>query len=234
MSGEHAISKAILKHLGKKTVFVEGYRWAEGVEEIGINSLTGNVLCENHNSRFSDLDTTAGRLFGRLQEMPERFKISSLREACAFDGLAIERWMLKTACSLIASGQATRDGEVVLARQNAACREVLMGRANFANGAGLHLEANYTPRQLTNEFWLQIEWYEDRFIGITTSFIGFVFRLFVESVKFEEDHFYRPGGIVFRKGDVEKVMGIRYGTPDLRDGVTVLIRDDDRHPESTQ
>ena len=56
ISGEHYISKSVLNIFPKFTI--TGVPWLEKNEkrEIGINSLTANILCKKHNENLSVLD----------------------------------------------------------------------------------------------------------------------------------------------------------------------------------
>lgn len=113
LSAEHLVSKVILKQLGERTVHIEGLPWCKDSKEVGINSITSRILCQQHNSSLSDFDAAAGKLFGFLCEVPGRFEKFPYNEQCAVDGRLFEKWLLKTMIGLIASGNATKNGEVV-------------------------------------------------------------------------------------------------------------------------
>lgn len=69
MSGEHLVSKALFPD----SVNIQGFKWChDRPKAIGINSLTANVLCRDHNSELSDLDNAALRAWEALKRIRGR------------------------------------------------------------------------------------------------------------------------------------------------------------------
>jgi hypothetical protein len=66
-SGEHYVTRGLFKG---KTVIANGFDWLNGgTKEIGLSSLTANILCNHHNSQLSVLDSEAIRVFETFDEI---------------------------------------------------------------------------------------------------------------------------------------------------------------------
>ena len=118
ISREHYISHALLKLLsidGKVTI--DGFPWQDSgaVSSVPSPSLTGKILCRRHNVGLSSLDAIAARLFERIDQFHHEIVESALKyqnRFFLFNGHDIERWMLKTLCGAVVSGNAEiRTGE---------------------------------------------------------------------------------------------------------------------------
>jgi hypothetical protein len=117
ISAEHYVSKSILEVLGRD-LFIEGFPQLQGKKiQIGINSVTANILCKRHNSSLSDLDAEAGRFFRSLlglQSDSARKSLSSRHTVNLFSGEALELWMLKVASGLFYSKIGAHGGTKLL------------------------------------------------------------------------------------------------------------------------
>ena len=71
ISGEHPISRNVLKELSAPTVLVDGVPWLAVGErrEMPITALESNILCARHNAAFSDLDAEAGLFVKKIKEI---------------------------------------------------------------------------------------------------------------------------------------------------------------------
>ena len=113
MSREHFISRNILEKLTKddKLKFENAGHFFGGKShvEIGIDGFASKVLCDNHNSALSPLDTTAGAAFQRIEELTTDMiradKGNNLNSFHVVSGIDIERWMIKVFCGLVAAGK---------------------------------------------------------------------------------------------------------------------------------
>jgi hypothetical protein len=111
LNREHFISKNLLKEFEEAgRLKVRGFPHGNEAGHLlmSVESLSAKVLCEGHNSRLSDVDREGGRFltafFAAHSGLLDRTFIED--QLFVFDGPLIERWMLKYACGLIASGQA--------------------------------------------------------------------------------------------------------------------------------
>lgn len=109
ISSEHLISDNILKvYEYNKTIKSAGLPWMQEntFSLLSRNNLVSNILCTNHNAALSKFDTEAGDLLRCISEFDLAFNDPEpTNEIKQFNGGYIEKWMLKTMCSLIASNQ---------------------------------------------------------------------------------------------------------------------------------
>jgi hypothetical protein len=213
LSSDHLISKSIITQIGNKAIYHEGLPWCKDLKQVGIGNITGRVLCWLHNSQLSDFDTSAAKLFRCLHQLPRQFAENTKRAECIVNGQKIELWMLKTMVTLLASGNASPNGQIVQPRLEPAWLRVLSRIEEFGPGCGLYLEQPTSQKtEMMEEFTIRLVWIDDTCIGVTTSFLGFLFHLFTAKNKFPRSHLYRPGGIIFRRGQTDKVLAIHYGS----------------------
>jgi len=101
ISHEHLVSKSVFPD---QSIFVKGLDWClEEPKEVRIESLTAKILCRDHNSALSELDSEAGRAFNTIREFAqtktEREKMPYINWAFkqqTIDSRKLERWCLKT------------------------------------------------------------------------------------------------------------------------------------------
>lgn len=100
ISREHYVTEAVLNVIGDK-IRVGGASWLPTPKIIGKNSLTSHVLCTDHNSSLSDLDSEAAAIFKSLKEVALNTEKGFLR---LHNGYDFERWFLKTIVGMHAAG----------------------------------------------------------------------------------------------------------------------------------
>lgn len=99
-SGEHIVSKGLFR--GNK-VHVAGTPWTTGAPKaIGINSLTANMLCRNHNSALSPVDEEGILAFHAIHRFEEILSGRQVPEngiglSHVARGPLMERWFVKHA-----------------------------------------------------------------------------------------------------------------------------------------
>ena len=138
ISGEHFISNSILGlYDGAGELTVEGFPWLNtgGQRRIQRAALTANMLCTRHNSALSSLDSTASRFFG--------FLIGKYKGTCEnillITGKEIERWMLKTLCGIVASGNVVHDSKRIRRWEPPLqWLDILFDVKQIPDGCGLH------------------------------------------------------------------------------------------------
>lgn len=113
-SAEHYISKSVLEVIGP--VEVTGFPWLkQGTSKaISHNALTAKVLCSNHNSALSNLDSEASKFINHLKLLDSKETARNLElvpSKLVVDGLRLEKWILKTLCGIMASGNFMTDGK---------------------------------------------------------------------------------------------------------------------------
>jgi hypothetical protein len=105
ISREHLISENLFLD---DDMTVEGFPWCHGKQvKIGLASLTAKILCQQHNSDLSDVDTIGGKTFEAFRESR---RLANVREKnpkyrwavvrTEINGRGFERWCLKTLINL--------------------------------------------------------------------------------------------------------------------------------------
>lgn len=112
ISREHFISRNILEKLTKDKLKFESaahFFGGQNQVEIGIDGFASKVLCDNHNSVLSPLDTAAGAAFQRIEELTKDIVVAekgyNLNSFHVVSGIDMERWMIKVFCGLVAAGK---------------------------------------------------------------------------------------------------------------------------------
>ncbi len=137
ISREHYISRSVLGLFGDEGVTASGLPWIGDGEDktVSVASLTGKILCTRHNRALSPLDAVAAKFFQFFTE-PWSTREVEVYLTCGYE---LERWLLKMLCGLVASGNATLQGQRLLNwAPSAEWLAILFGDANVQSPAGLH------------------------------------------------------------------------------------------------
>ena len=119
MSGEHAISRAILKRINQEFTESPGveiknmaFQPKDTPQSFGIGSLESKILCTHHNNVLGHLDGEALAAFDAFEIM--LYAAAGIRPApdrvYNVDGDLFERWMLKMTCGGLYGGTMGADG----------------------------------------------------------------------------------------------------------------------------
>lgn len=147
LNREHFISKNLLREFQEAgKLQVTGYPHGNDAGQLlmSVESMSAKVLCESHNSRLSGVDSEGGRFLLAFFEahagmLEGRFKAD---QGYVSDGPLIERWMLKYAFGLIASGQAgVGTQRIERTSPPLGFLEVLFGLETLPNEWGLYTRA---------------------------------------------------------------------------------------------
>ncbi len=153
ISHEHYVSKSVFPD---QSIFVRGLDWClNEPKEFRIETLTAKILCKDHNSALSEIDSEAGRAFNAIREFArtttEREKMPYVNWALkqlSIDSRKLERWCLKTMLnfsfgrSLIIGPGSHQPGSIP-----AELVRVAFGLAEFTSGRGI-----YTAYKLNETF----------------------------------------------------------------------------------
>jgi hypothetical protein len=101
ISREHLVSKCVFPD---QSIFVKGLDWClDEPKEVRIETLTAKILCKDHNSALSELDSEAGRAFDTIRDFARTKMnremmpyINWASKQLAVDSRKLERWCLKT------------------------------------------------------------------------------------------------------------------------------------------
>lgn len=119
-SGEHYVSKGLFRKYGKVKIW--GFPWCSEPKTVGIEAAKSGILCTQHNSELSCLDTGAMEVFETIAKMIElsniRGEITERRGRARrkrhrrvptwtpvdyeVDGVLLERWTIKTLINIYA------------------------------------------------------------------------------------------------------------------------------------
>jgi hypothetical protein len=144
ISHEHYVSGCVFPN---QSIFVQGLDFClDKPKELRIESLTAKILCKDHNSALSELDSAAGRAFNAIREYvsmtTERAKSPYINWAPAqftIDGPKLERWCLKTLLNFSFNRQLTI-GPGSHAGGTVTCElvRIAFGLEEFTSGRGLY------------------------------------------------------------------------------------------------
>jgi len=145
VSGEHYVSACLFP---SGSVIVKGFPWCrEEPKTIGLQSLTRNLLCRQHNSRLSDLDSAMLNVFNTLRESGRLNNLrSGLRQGSwdikhfELSSTLVERWFLKTLINF-SFGKELRYGDAEGAHgvPPKELVEIAFGLAGFEGLAGMYI-----------------------------------------------------------------------------------------------
>lgn len=144
ISREHLVSQCVFPD---QSIVVKGLDWClNEPKELRIEALTAKILCKDHNSALSELDSEAGRAFDSIREFArsktEREKTPYINWAfkqLTINSRKLERWCLKTLLNfsfgrnLIIGPGSHNPGSVP-----AELVRIAFGLEQFSNGRGIY------------------------------------------------------------------------------------------------
>jgi hypothetical protein len=234
ISKEHYVSDAILRlvSLGEPAVLVRNlvFQSPQTLEPRGISNLVAKVLCSKHNSDLSRFDCAGQALFAGMDQIDSAAgKPDQLPTTIVVNGDDLERWMLKTLCGGIFSGNIpVSGGSLKSIRPPKAWLSILFEDGHFPPGQGLYVRAG-TPGIVfsTEPSVLKMAVVSDSndvVIGFTVWVFNFEFTLVLASLPsncpptLEYAH-HRPKGVVVH-GSSKRIQ-IEWRSPDVGDELEV-------------
>jgi len=205
ISGEHLISESVIEVLqGDGGFSISGVPWlAKGAEKIvGPKSLRANCLCTKHNSALSPIDNAARFVFRSLKTYLEA-DVGEPRHALV-SGHDLERWLLKTAKALAASGNLARGEEKLSGAfaQDRALIAMLDDPLAWPDGAGLYCLMSEGDLMVNHSRFQLMPWTDekDEIVALQVNILGFIYLLLLEPLDTEKypllaNAKYRPGRI---------------------------------------
>lgn len=159
ISREHFISHNLLNKVEKhnKTIDIVGLNWLpkDQLTSIGKQSLVSNILCDQHNSALSPLDSSIGDLVDAISAIDAEYRSEkSIGKNYQVNGAHIERWILKTIYGLVKSGQIKQSsGDFFELKEK--CLELLcLPTARWPLGWGLYVAIPQTEIYHSSSFEL--------------------------------------------------------------------------------
>lgn len=149
-SRAHLVSAALWE---STAIRVEGFPWLKGqVKMVGINSLTSQILCKDHNNALSPTDSAAARAFHVFRYASKlgigRGKIPArqwLDVGYQVSGTLLERWFFKTAINLACMnrpGLRWHSNGAPLNEPDPQIVRMAFGRERIVKPFGLHVVAS--------------------------------------------------------------------------------------------
>jgi len=197
--------------------------------------LTGKILCRRHNVGLSSLDAIAARLFERIDQFHHEIVESALKyqnRFFLFNGHDIERWMLKTLCGAVVSGNAEiRTGESNW-RPSVEWLRILFGEERFPARCGLYFHSEVTGKPSIEQGFKFIS-FSNKIGGVYGARISLNDERFVIAMSappedlsetFIRDHAYRPQGLRFMIDSCEKVVHFGWEDELSHRGATVVYQ----------
>jgi hypothetical protein len=203
-SGEHIVTKGLFN----EEVYVQGLSWCKEPKRIGINSLTKNILCRDHNTKLSAVDDAAIAAFEVLRE---HVRLTSVREQMTerhwtrrrlkIGGDKLERWFLKTLINLAVGGkQKIGPSSTVAGEPSCDLVEIAFGKSKFTGSAGLY-NSGEVGEKIDSDDRVTIVSFFDRanefVLGAVFHFRGFRFMLALDETGF-------PGNVTVNHQDGQK------------------------------
>lgn len=235
ISKEHYVSDAILRlvSLGESSVLVRNLKFQppETLEPRGISNLVAKILCRNHNSSLSRFDSAGESLFSGMDQIDSAAgKRDVPNGEIVVNGDDFERWMLKTLCGGLFSGNIPVAGGTLKSVQPPKeWLELLYSDGEFPPGQGLYLRAG-TPGIVfsTEPSVLKMAVVSDPadvVIGFNVWVFNFEFVLVLASLlsvrppSLEHSH-YRPKGIIVHGSN--KRIRFEWRSTDAEDALEVM------------
>jgi hypothetical protein len=214
---EHYISRNVLASIEKDgTSKISGLPWQTPQEfrKVSTESLVSKVLCKRHNESLSPLDAQAGRLIRTIGSYDRGFNDENpRREMSLFCGEDLERWLLKTLCSMVAGKQASRGGAPLDTKIPEKWVSILLGDEDWPPGWGLYTAPPSGVAYHSVSFSFMPVTRTDTGQGVAAELIlnGIVFYLMLGR---PDDPtawgVYRPRTLIFEQHGVEKCIEISW------------------------
>lgn len=216
ISGDHFVSAAVLRVLDDKKITITT---PSSIREHSIHSsaLKVNRLCRRHNSALSSIDREAARLFSSFSKINQ-----SLNEGIGgqsmhfFNGLDIERWLLKTMVMVYHAKQTdVNPDHFELPEYTAKLFRFELGRPMglYVPTKSLNDEIAHFQTAPSASVMLIVK--GNVVCGVEVSLGGLPLRLMIAGDKsdfdaLQETHTYRPKSLIFFKGTEIYCLGFAF------------------------
>jgi hypothetical protein len=233
MSREHYMTESVLQGIAGSgtTIEVSGLPWLSGTasQTLPTASLKAWVLCEKHNNALAELDAESSNLRKFMDQIHAHFN-DGQDEEFLVDGDWLERWMLKTVCGHIASGNmVNQQGESIDGwKPPLQWLEIIFQRQPFPTGCGLYLSRKNAGKCV--DISRQLLRVAPLFDRDQKSVIGMRMWLFEvecilamhESVRYArerllDDAIYRPGILLYQDPKCQKRLVFQWSGPTQRE-----------------
>lgn len=179
ISGEHYISKSLLKLISKhkNTVEISGLPWIPRghLRTIGISSLVSNILCDAHNPKLSPLDAEVQEFVSSIFSIDENFQSNNpANNKYYIDGTYIERWIMKMIVGIIQSNQGKQSSGQPLSYKKKIIDIICSSRTLCPSGWGLYFsDSGVVHHSSSFEFIPKFNADNGEVLALTLKFNGF-------------------------------------------------------------
>jgi hypothetical protein len=212
MSDEHLIPESILRKQSSSGInTVSGFVFSHGSpDDIPAKRLVARVLCARHNNALSPLDAEALRLFTAFFDFNLKADAHT-SETRLFSGEDIERFMLKSYCAMVASGNAWTIDPTDDRAIDPSFVEMVFGNETIPPACGMRLavpqrgQIGYSGDFGIGPTRMAID--DGTIMGLCMLMGGFRFDVFPTFPAVPAGHSYwRPGSIVLTRGTAVKTI----------------------------
>ncbi len=184
---EHVVSDSLLAEVwqGEKAGRVHGLTFLNGKTQhdpaiLGIKSLTAKILCTGHNNDLSPFDSEVTKLFrARERQVMAEDSGNPVAENSYMDGNRIERWMFKTLCNGLFSGNFPVPFETSFVGQMPDDRtlKIIFRDDPFPAGWGVYVNCGGHPLNANTVFRLAVVGAPEGIVGLRMWMLGCQFTL---------------------------------------------------------
>lgn len=231
MSGDHILSRSVLRVISEReskiVVRGQGYERQVGLDS---DALKTKKWCKRHNSALSAIDTQAGRFVRAIlsaMTVLQNDEEKILQPLHLFNGLDIERWLLKTLCSTYF---AKATNITPLTHKLPSYVPELFFNNNWPARLGLYVQTReVTGEQLAipvkGEYSILLHANNTHVAGVTVNLFGFSFTLAIAGNPYDLDalsahSIHRPQYLNLFEGTRVVCLNLAWITSN---GVTVWI-----------
>lgn len=213
MSGDHFISRSVLKVLSPMKIGISGAHGTH-VHSLDSSSLKTKRLCRRHNTALSPIDAEAGRFFSAFAAINDAMTgRAPAQRLFLFHGTDLERWLLKTAVMTYYCGASEINPRT--ARLPAGYQDLF--HYTLPQPYGLYFRCGSSLGQFTTEgaVTVALSTLENELAGVTVTLGGLELRLLLArpSATMLTQLTYRPTTIGFVNPSQAYAIAIAYAEP---------------------
>lgn len=230
---EHYFTRGVLNLIGDLEVRGLPGSPVEQPRRLGIKALTAKVLCEVHNSHLSRLDVVGTHLFETFKQTGAGLPADPSFHL--FNGLDVERWLLKVLLGFSASGAAPDEGRRVRLseRPDPSLLAALYEGRPLGRGHGLYFveppHGRLIPGKLGfNLLFERVGEREAKVVGVQADLNGFTFALLLRRPanggrpQFNQV-WYRPRQVWLRRQDETLAKVVEFTWPAASQGQVLQL-----------
>lgn len=219
ISREHYISKNLLDKIEKynATIDVCGLSWLpkEHLKSIGKSSLVANILCTQHNSDLSGLDSELGNFVEAISLIDKEFQNENPSSLIySIDGTYIERWLLKSLVGMVESRQIKQKNGIPFQYKKKCIKLICSNQERWPAGWGLYVSKplNRVYHSSSIEFIPMHNPNNGELLAATVKISGIEMNFLMGKPNSSTVYgIQRPKTITFEKNGVKSAINLNWG-----------------------